>query len=158
MVGFVKELESLERWYMYVFNYKAMCLVQQGTLTNILLCLIMHWQLFVYGSMMQGIAMKKRLSWNLEEGLGWAFLWNIWEPEGVESWCLLLVLWFVCAWFMVLIASSACSCHFVYGVVLLLIFYLVASWYCLLCFEGIRSWLWKRKLMELGERLIKPNR
>jgi len=36
MVWFFKELESLERWYMYVFNYKAVCLWQQGKVTGIL--------------------------------------------------------------------------------------------------------------------------
>lgn len=42
MDGFVKELKSLGRGHMCVFSYRSTCWVQQGKITNILLCLFMH--------------------------------------------------------------------------------------------------------------------
>ena len=55
-----------------VFSYKVAWLAQQGKVTSLLLCLFVHWQLFVYGNIMHGLH-GKRLPWNLGEGSGWVF-------------------------------------------------------------------------------------
>ena len=96
----------------------------------------------------------KKLTWNLKEGLGWAFPWKDLEPMGINSWCLLRVLWFCyLVIFLHLICSfvmySAWSCHFVYDVILLLVFmilFLFVSCWCLLCFEGLGNWLGNKKV------------
>ena len=38
-----------------MFSYKETWLAKQGKVTSLLLCLFMHWQLCVYGSMMEGM-------------------------------------------------------------------------------------------------------
>ena len=58
MAIFIKQLESLKRWRGCV-QLQETCLTQQGKVTRVLLCLLMHWELCIYGNMMQGIAWKR---------------------------------------------------------------------------------------------------
>lgn len=46
-------------WLTCVFSYKVACLAQKGMINGILLYLFIHYQLCVYGSMIQGIEWQR---------------------------------------------------------------------------------------------------
>lgn len=56
----IKGLESLERWYMYVFRYKALCLAQHGNIIGIFIYALTVMCLWQYdgGDFIVDIAMK----------------------------------------------------------------------------------------------------
>jgi len=62
-----------------VFSCKEMCLAQQDKVIGVLLCLFKHYQLCVYGSVMQGVAWQERLSCNIKEGSSLAATWKHWN-------------------------------------------------------------------------------
>jgi len=79
-------LDIWNMWLTCVSSCKVTCLelVWQGEVTSMLLHLLMHRKLYIYGSMMQRIAWKNRFPWNIKEGSSWTFTWRYYELWGLS--------------------------------------------------------------------------
>ena len=134
-----------------MFGYKAMCLVRQDKVIGVLFCLFIHWQLCVYGNMMQGIAWKRDYheilkKAKVEFSLGSFGNHADWVMVSIGS-LVLLIFW----WFDVL------DCGFVYVMCCIFIgfhgFLLLDSWYYILCFKSLGNGSGNMKVNRAWEEL-----